>query len=242
MFRLFDGLESVEMHNNVFASTSGTAVRPTRRTVEAAWTAGEKISGQNNWVHSGLTAVPLQWTGTVSGPDPGFADITGGDLTPAEGSPLLEAGASVLASPPGHLFPLPLYPPVSHPPTASLLEPGTGAGRAVSGTIDLGAFERATPTDGGGGARLPKAWSLSQNYPNPFNPSTTIRYGLPSRSHVTLTVFNTLGQQVATLVEGEQEAGFHEAVFNAKNLASGVYLYRLTAGSYVETRKLVLVR
>ena len=83
-------------------------------------------------------------------------------------------------------------------------------------------------------ARVPETFELSQNYPNPFNPSTTIRYGLPSRSHVTLTVFNTLGQQVATLVQGEQEAGFHESVFDASGLASGVYLYRLTAGSYVE--------
>ena len=89
---------------------------------------------------------------------------------------------------------------------------------------------------------FPAHFELRQNYPNPFNPSTTIRYGLPSRSHVTLTVFNTLGQQVATLVQSEQEAGFHEAIFDAKNLASGVYLYRLTAGSYVETRKLVFVR
>ena len=89
---------------------------------------------------------------------------------------------------------------------------------------------------------VPKGFLLLENYPNPFNPSTTIRYGLPSRSHVTLTIFNTLGQQVATLVEGEQEAGFHEAVFDASGLASGVYLYRLTAGSYVETRKLALVR
>jgi hypothetical protein len=89
---------------------------------------------------------------------------------------------------------------------------------------------------------LPSGFALLQNYPNPFNPSTTIRYGLPSRSHVTLAVFNTLGQQVATLLDGEVEAGFHEAVFDASGLASGVYLYRLTAGSYVETRKLVLVR
>jgi hypothetical protein len=84
--------------------------------------------------------------------------------------------------------------------------------------------------------------TLYQNYPNPFNPSTTIRYGLPSRSHVTLTVFNTLGQQVATLVQGEQEAGYHEAVFDASGLASGVYLYRLQAGDFVASRKLILVR
>jgi len=92
------------------------------------------------------------------------------------------------------------------------------------------------------GSQIPMTYELKQNYPNPFNPSTTIRYALPTRSHVTLTVYNTLGQQVATLVSGEQEAGFHEAVFDASGLASGVYLYRLTAGSYVEALKLVVVR
>jgi len=83
---------------------------------------------------------------------------------------------------------------------------------------------------------------LDQNYPNPFNPSTTIHYGLPQRSRVTLTVFNTLGQQVATLVEGDQEAGYHEVKFDACGLSSGVYFYRLSAGSYVQTRKLLLLR
>jgi hypothetical protein len=89
---------------------------------------------------------------------------------------------------------------------------------------------------------LPQKFALGQNYPNPFNPSTTIRYGLPERSHVTLTVFNTLGQQVATLIEGETEAGYHEVTFDASNLSSGVYLYRLTAGEYVQARKLIVLR
>ncbi len=89
---------------------------------------------------------------------------------------------------------------------------------------------------------FPGRLELSQNYPNPFNPSTTIRYGLPARSHVTLTVYNTLGQQVAKLVNGEQEAGYHEVKFDGSKLASGVYLYRMQAGSYVETRKLLLVK
>ncbi len=89
---------------------------------------------------------------------------------------------------------------------------------------------------------VPASFQLDQNYPNPFNPSTTIRYGLPGRSHVTLTVFNTLGQQVATLVQGEQEAGYHEVQFDASGFVSGVYLYRLTAGSHVGTKTLVLVR
>jgi hypothetical protein len=89
---------------------------------------------------------------------------------------------------------------------------------------------------------IPVGFILAQNYPNPFNPSTTIRYGLPSRSHVTLTVFNTLGQQAATLVEGEQEGGVYEAVFDASGLASGVYLYRLQAGGFIQVRKLMVLR
>jgi hypothetical protein len=87
-----------------------------------------------------------------------------------------------------------------------------------------------------------QGFRLDQNYPNPFNPSTTIRYGLPTRAHVTLAVFNTLGQKVATLVQGEQEAGDHEVRFDATNLASGVYLCRLQAGSFLETKKLSLLR
>ena len=83
---------------------------------------------------------------------------------------------------------------------------------------------------------------LSQNYPNPFNPSTTVRYGLPSRAHVALTVFNTLGQLVSTLVQGEQDPGYHEVRFDGANLPSGVYFYRMQAGSFVETRRLVLLR
>ncbi|RPH33331.1 T9SS C-terminal target domain-containing protein, partial [bacterium] len=79
-------------------------------------------------------------------------------------------------------------------------------------------------------------------YPNPFNPTTTIRYALPHRSHVLITAFNPLGQQVAQLVEAEVEAGYHEVQFNATNLASGVYFYRMQAGTFTDTRKLLLVR
>jgi hypothetical protein len=91
-------------------------------------------------------------------------------------------------------------------------------------------------------AGMPTEFELGQNYPNPFNPSTTISYALPQRSHVTLTVFNTLGQLVATLVNSEMGAGDHEVRFDAAGLASGVYLYRLQAGGFVETRKLLLTK
>jgi hypothetical protein len=92
------------------------------------------------------------------------------------------------------------------------------------------------------GVSLPRMYSISQNYPNPFNPTTTIRYALPHRSRVSLIVYNTLGQQVATLVNGEVEAGYREVTFNANGLASGVYFYRLQAGDYTKTRKLCIIR
>jgi len=92
------------------------------------------------------------------------------------------------------------------------------------------------------GNSTPSTFSLGQNFPNPMNPSTAINYALPQRSHVTLTVFNTLGQQVATLVDGEMEAGSHEVRFEATGLASGIYFYTLRAGEFRETKRMILVR
>ena len=89
---------------------------------------------------------------------------------------------------------------------------------------------------------LPVRYALEQNYPNPFNPSTTIRYSLPHKSQVLLAVYNTLGQQVVTLVRGQQEAGSYEVKFDGSNLASGVYFYRLQAGGFLEAKKLVIAK
>jgi len=109
---------------------------------------------------------------------------------------------------------------------------------------DIGAFENPLGFSGVDDLpeALPTSFALHQNYPNPFNPSTTIRYALPQRSYVTLTVFNTLGEQVATFVQGEQEAGYHEVQFDGSGLASGVYLYRLQAGDFVQSLRLTLLR
>jgi outer membrane protein assembly factor BamB len=90
--------------------------------------------------------------------------------------------------------------------------------------------------------KAPMSFALSQNYPNPFNPSTTIRYGLPARLHVSLTVFNALGQQVAQIVNGEMDAGYHEVKFEAQSVSSGVYFYRIQAGEFVQTKRLLLLR
>jgi hypothetical protein len=89
---------------------------------------------------------------------------------------------------------------------------------------------------------IPKEYRLSQNYPNPFNPSTTIEFDLPKTSEVGLKIFNILGEEVAMLVSDRLSAGSYSYEWDASNLASGVYLYRLQAGDYVETRKMVLMR
>jgi hypothetical protein len=83
---------------------------------------------------------------------------------------------------------------------------------------------------------------LSQNYPNPFNPSTTISFSLPRTENISLKVYDMLGREVATLVEGQEEAGEHSVKWNAEGLASGVYFSRLIAGGFVEARKLLLNR
>jgi len=90
--------------------------------------------------------------------------------------------------------------------------------------------------------QIPTVFNLSQNYPNPFNPSTTISYGLPEQAHVRLEVFNVLGQRVAVVADEEQEAGFHSALFDGSGLASGVYVYRLSAGTFVQTKRVLLLR
>jgi|GEM_PF-2076717 len=94
----------------------------------------------------------------------------------------------------------------------------------------------------GGDHGFPRSYVLFQNYPNPFNPTTSIRYGLPRSGHIRLSVFNTLGIEVAVLADGQQLPGYHEAVLNASDYPSGVYYYRFLAQNYVALRKLVILK
>jgi hypothetical protein len=88
----------------------------------------------------------------------------------------------------------------------------------------------------------PKQFLLAQNYPNPFNPTTVISYQLPVSTLVTLKVYDELGRLVRTMVNERETSGAHSVTFDAGNLSSGVYFYRLTAGSFVETKKLMLIK
>lgn len=140
-FRCFDGLESVEMHNNVFYTGPAGAPR-ILRDLDANWTSGsQQISGQNNWVESGATDIPTQWTGTVSGASPGFVDFANFDLRPAIGSPLVGLATMSPTSPPGYPFPGPLFPPAYQPPLRSVAT--VAWPRAADGDLDSGAYEAA---------------------------------------------------------------------------------------------------
>jgi len=89
---------------------------------------------------------------------------------------------------------------------------------------------------------IPTNFLLSQNFPNPFNPITTIKYQIPEISFVTLKVYDVLGSEVVTLVNEEKNIGSYEVEFNGISLPSGIYFYRLQAGSFVETKKMVLMK
>ena len=84
-------------------------------------------------------------------------------------------------------------------------------------------------------------FKLSKNYPNPFNPSTKIKYSISKLSFVTLKIYDVLGNEVITLVNKEKSAGSYEVEFSATNLPSGVYFYQLKTGSYIETKKMLLI-
>ena len=88
----------------------------------------------------------------------------------------------------------------------------------------------------------PADYVLEQNYPNPFNPSTTIKFGVPEKSNVVLTVYNSLGAEVATLVNEVREAGSYEIQFNASNFSSGIYYYRIASGNFTEIKKMILLK
>ncbi len=116
---------------------------------------------------------------------------------------------------------------------------GTQWGYSLFEIVVHGAMttEVTTPT-----LSMPKSYSLDNNYPNPFNPSTVISYQLPMTSKVSLRIYDLLGREIATLVNGEQSAGWKEVQWNASGFASGIYLVRMQAGSFVETKKILLTK
>jgi len=119
---------------------------------------------------------------------------------------------------------------------------GSGGGGPFGSTQNkqnASAAKQATPSQV---EALPQSYELAQNYPNPFNPSTDIRFALPEGGPVSLVVYDMMGRRVKHLVNGTLPAGYHEVSWNAREFPSGVYLYQLTAGDFIETRRMVLLR
>ena len=88
----------------------------------------------------------------------------------------------------------------------------------------------------------PNTFVLNQNFPNPFNPGTKISFTIPEKSFITLKIYDVLGDEVAKLINEERNAGSYEFDFNAKNMASGIYFYELKAGSFIQTKKMLLLQ
>jgi polyhydroxybutyrate depolymerase len=119
----------------------------------------------------------------------------------------------------------------------------TGINRDIDANWEIYNFMKDSPAEVRiHQAAFPQHFELSQNYPNPFNPSTTIRYSLPSSANVKLCVYDLLGREIATLVNEEQFAGWKEIEWNAKDVSSGIYFYKLMTGNYVEVKKLTVVK
>jgi hypothetical protein len=131
---------------------------------------------------------------------------------------------------------------LAYPPTFPVTTGSHTLSVTTSGiNLDFVQFQKVVvgvPPENG----LPTVFALEQNYPNPFNPSTTIQFSLPRASDTKLIVYNVLGQRVATLVNEHMTAGVHSVQFDAKSLATGVYFYRLEAGSYVTSKKMLLLK
>ncbi len=144
VFRLFDGIESLEAHNNVIFQT-GAGDAQIVRDRDASWVGGtRRVAGSNNWLVSGVGArdIPPEWTGTIRGADPMFEAGSTYDYRPASGSPLIDAADPSPSAVAGYEFPRPLALPLFHPPQRILMSPGTAVPRPMVGTgLDIGAFE-----------------------------------------------------------------------------------------------------
>jgi len=126
--------------------------------------------------------------------------------------------------------------------TSQFIDKGVDVGLSYSGSApDMGAFEYKPMTNISDEIGA-KSYYLHQNYPNPFNPSTKISYSVNNAGYVSLEVYNMLGKRVARLVNEIQSAGSHTATFDATGMPSGVYYYKLQAGAYSETKKMLLIK
>lgn len=153
-----------------------------------------------------------------------FTDPQNGDYTLFEGSVAIDAGIAYYEDASGNVL------------------INLDSTQYTRNAPDLGAIESDYVSGINSVDEIPQSYSLAQNYPNPFNPKTTISYSIPSQLYVTLKIYDLLGNEVKTLVNEKRSSGKHIVEFDGTGLASGIYFYRLQAGSYMETKKLILLK
>jgi parallel beta-helix repeat protein len=180
------------------------------------------------WADSGDTWQEIPGTGNISA-DPLFRDPDNSDFHlmstvcgDSADSPCIDTGDPFILD--------------------SLLDCSWGLGTVLS---DMGAYGGGDSVDVGIEEQLspiPRSFALFQNYPNPFNPATTIKYDLPIASDVTIEIYDILGRKAKTLIQEKQQAGYHSIVWNAYGFSSGMYFYRIQAGDYIETKKMLLLK
>ena len=228
---------AVDTNGNYSSPTSGSAFLP----ANLSWTyAGDALNRMYSEDISGSYRLPNGNTLICSGTTGLFLEVTSaGEIVWKYICPVAAFG--------------PMYQGSTIPPDA------THAGEYMNSVFriyrypkDYAAFSGRTLTPGStvekyttgveGESYLPSCFIVNQNYPNPFNPSTTISYQLPQDRVVSLKIYDVLGKEIATLVHEKQFAGKYEVTWDASGVASGVYFYRLEAGNFISTKKLVLLR
>ena len=196
---------------------------------------GDQISGYTDKLELRYSDIQSGWSGDGNiDLDPKFVDPENNDFHLKEFSPCVGRGIDSLEIE-GIVYTAPAY------DCDGSERPCDIAG---DGKVDMGAYEsifkfthlRDKLWNG------PLSFSLSQNYPNPFNPTTKINYELPMTNYVNLSVYNLLGQEVITLVDEKQNAGYYQVQWDASRFASGVYYYRIEAGEFVDVKKMILLR
>lgn len=231
VFRCFDTLESVEMHNNVFYRNGGGI--NLMRTVEAAWTQDTAvIAGSNNWVYQGAINIPPQWTGTILGTDPGFLEYASADFRPSPGSPLVNAGNGSPQGPPGFPFPNPLFPPAYQPP---LHQPIIAAWpRPVVSGLDIGAYEYdPSGVCGEAACQITRRISV-QAAPNPFSDMIEIYFALPAPGRWRIDICNIAGQRLRSLKSGDMKMDRQVVSWDGRDddglrAPAGIYIVALSA-------------
>jgi hypothetical protein len=188
------------------------------RTTDGGTTWVSQISGTTNWLYS--VSFTDANTGTAVGDGGAILRTTDGGTTWV--SQISRTGQSLYG--------------------VSFTDANTGTAVGDGGIILRTNTGGIMAVKGYGSATLAAGFSLLQNYPNPFNPSTTIRFTLAYAAFASLMVFNITGQEIATLVNKEMSPGTYEVTWHASGLPSGVYFYRLQTGSFMESKKLVLLR